>query len=62
MKAESTALAEQRETTEREIDRERERERERERADTEFEFSLWFSVVLLTYLFSGFVSIAARLV
>ena len=34
----------------------------RKKAETDFEFSFWFSVVVLTYLFSGFVSTAARLV
>ena len=46
MKTELTALAKQRETT----------CHERERADTDLEFSFWFSVVVLMYLFAGFVS------
>ena len=49
----STAFAEQRETT---------CHAERKRADTDLKISFWFSVVVLTCLFAGFVSTTARTV
>ena len=53
MKTGSPALACQRETT---------CHWQRKLTDTDLEFSFWFSVAVLTYLFSGFVSTATRLV
>ena len=52
MKTELPTLAGQRETC----------HEEKERADKNLEFFFWFSIAVLTYLFTGFISTAVRLV